>query len=397
MSGITRYLNQPALPVLPIAPKEAPAEVQALYDTNDRLWEYLKTYQACISGLYDLLSRSMNDRHMVGIIAEQPTAAEAGRQFLVTDTTPNTFYVDDGSSWQSLPTWAVPLATTLGGTGLTSYATGDLLYASATNVLSRLAKGTSGYVLQQGASVPSWFNLFGTANNWSATQITSISPTSISGVHKATAHTINISASGNSSAQYYGLLSQSIGVTDFNLTTNRGIVGAYLLADDLRTTGTTTGLLGAEIHAKFEGTGGTVTSAYGAYLVVENTGSGTIGTGYGLYIAPFDRTGTITNSYGVYVEDVTAINYFGNNVGIGTKVFGTSAAQVLGLANGTEPSTSPANMIQLYSKDSSVGGVNATLAIRTEQGVEAIGTFTPSHKLRVWINGVEYWMQLDAV
>ena len=36
------------------------------------------------------------------------------------------------------------------------------------------------------------------------------------------------------------------------------------------------------------------------------------------------------------------------NVGIGVSSFGTSAAKVLGLANATAPTTSPANMGQLY-------------------------------------------------
>ena len=36
------------------------------------------------------------------------------------------------------------------------------------------------------------------------------------------------------------------------------------------------------------------------------------------------------------------------NVGIGVSAFGTSAANVLGLANATAPSTSPAGMGQLY-------------------------------------------------
>jgi len=38
----------------------------------------------------------------------------------------------------------------------------------------------------------------------------------------------------------------------------------------------------------------------------------------------------------------------GGNVGVGVTTFGTSAAKVLGLANATAPSTSPAGMGQLY-------------------------------------------------
>ena len=43
-----------------------------------------------------------------------------------------------------------------GGTGLASYTAGDLLYASGTTALSKLALGTSGYVLTAGASAPQY-------------------------------------------------------------------------------------------------------------------------------------------------------------------------------------------------------------------------------------------------
>lgn len=45
---------------------------------------------------------------------------------------------------------------TFGGTGLTSYTTGDTLYASATNVLSKLAIGSTGNVLTVSGGVPMW-------------------------------------------------------------------------------------------------------------------------------------------------------------------------------------------------------------------------------------------------
>lgn len=54
------------------------------------------------------------------------------------------------------------IATTKGGTGLTSYAIGDILYASDTNTLSKLSAGTSGKVLQiNGSGVPVWSDLDG--------------------------------------------------------------------------------------------------------------------------------------------------------------------------------------------------------------------------------------------
>ena len=44
----------------------------------------------------------------------------------------------------------------LGGTGITSYASGDILYASAANTLSKLAKGSNGQVLKLASGIPSW-------------------------------------------------------------------------------------------------------------------------------------------------------------------------------------------------------------------------------------------------
>jgi hypothetical protein len=54
-------------------------------------------------------------------------------------------------------TWnGTAIGPTYGGTGLTSYVTGDLLYASSTNTLSRLAATTNGYVLTLSGGVPVW-------------------------------------------------------------------------------------------------------------------------------------------------------------------------------------------------------------------------------------------------
>lgn len=44
-----------------------------------------------------------------------------------------------------------------------------------------------------------------------------------------------------------------------------------------------------------------------------------------------------------------------------------------------------------------ISGGSASLSITTAQAVESVGTFTPSHKLKISINGTEYWIQLDAV
>jgi hypothetical protein len=47
-----------------------------------------------------------------------------------------------------------------GGTGLSSFAAGDIMYASGSTAISKLAKGTAGQMLQMnsGASAPVWTN-----------------------------------------------------------------------------------------------------------------------------------------------------------------------------------------------------------------------------------------------
>jgi len=90
----------------------------------------------------------------------------------------------------------------------------------------------------------------------------------------------------------------------------------------------------------------------------------------------------------LYVDD-------NENVGISDTVFGASATQTLGIRTGVAPTTHVDDVIQIFSIDSSDGA--ATLGLFLEQAVEAIGTFTPSDKIKIKINGTEYWIQLDAV
>lgn len=84
----------------------------------------------------------------------------------------------------------------------------------------------------------------------------------------------------------------------------------------------------------------------------------------------------------------------GSNIGIGTETFGTSAAKVLAIFNGTEPSTSPADTIQLYSVDLSAG--NATLGLRTETAVTAAAAGASDAYLNIRINGTTYKLLLHT-
>ena len=58
------------------------------------------------------------------------------------------------TSASALAAGTLPAAA--GGTSFATYTTGDIIYASATNTLSKLAATTNGYVLTLAAGVPSW-------------------------------------------------------------------------------------------------------------------------------------------------------------------------------------------------------------------------------------------------
>jgi len=76
-------------------------------------------------------------------------------------------------------TVAGTLAATSGGTSFSTYATGDIIYASASNTLAKLTAGTNGYVLTLASGVPTWAASSGGVTSFSAstTGLTPSSPT----------------------------------------------------------------------------------------------------------------------------------------------------------------------------------------------------------------------------
>lgn len=83
------------------------------------------------------------------------------------------------------------------------------------------------------------------------------------------------------------------------------------------------------------------------------------------------------------------------NVRIGTgNTWGTSAGKVLAIENGTAPTTSPADMIQLYSVDISAG--NASLGLRTETAVTAAAAGASDAYLNIKVNGTTYKLLLHT-
>ena len=123
-------------------------------------------------------------------------------------------------------------------------------------------------------------------------------------------------------------------------------------------------------------TSGLVHVASAAALTIEaQSGDLILESEDNMYLSPTD-----TGNIGMF----TSSGSFGSGEGV---IFIDNAT--------TNATTSPTSGIILHSRDSS--DANATLALYTEQAPEATATFTQTHRLKVWINNVEYWLSLDAV
>lgn len=74
---------------------------------------------------------------------------------------------------------------------------------------------------------------------------------------------------------------------------------------------------------------------------------------------------------------------------------GVTAYAYLAMDMNGDPGAPAAGTIRIGTKATTDSG--NTIHLRTEQAVEDIGTFTPTKKQRIWLNNVEYWIQLDPV
>lgn len=139
----------------------------------------------------------------------------------------------------------------------------------------------------------------------------------------------------------------------------------------------------ALFNSDFSIVAGTTCSVLLNYHVTNSSGTGTITNNIG-YACPTLTKGTNRVGFLYGYTDVAAPSlpilptglwaiyadidnsYFGANVGIGTVAWGTNANKVLGITNGTAPTTSPADMFQLWAADQVAG--NSCPNIRTENG-----------------------------
>lgn len=80
----------------------------------------------------------------------------AGADGDITEVTAGTGLSGGGNSGAVTLNLSTPVSATNGGTGLSTFTTGDIPYASGTNTLSKLGIGSTGQILTVSGGVPSW-------------------------------------------------------------------------------------------------------------------------------------------------------------------------------------------------------------------------------------------------
>ncbi len=250
-------------------------------------------------------------------------------------------------------TLAVALAPTSGGTGQSTYTTGDTLFASGANTLSKLSIGTAGFVLGSLNGIPTWVATTTLAN--------------ISG-------TLAVGSGGT-------------GVTSF---TANSLLYSNSAGNALAFAGTSTPLFGLGLSYSGGSIGSFVGGAQGTFTIATSS----LYTGTTGQFPYFSGTNTITATSSIFLAT-------SGNVGIGTTTpqwllnpFSATASQLsLSAGAGIAQWAFRNAGGNLYFATTTVAGTATTstsaLTIIGSSGNVGIGTMNPAYKLDVSSSGEE--------
>ena len=283
-----------------------------------------------------------------------PLAANLANGELAINITDGKLFYKDNSSAVQVIGWKVVPATA-GGTGQTSYAVGDLLYADTTTTLAKLADVATGNALISGGVgvAPSWGKIGLT------THVSGILPVANGGTNASTASITSFNNITGYSA------SGATGTTTTNLvfSTSPSITTPTLVGDATLSTGNLViGTSGKGID--FSATAGTGTSELLAdYEEGDWTPSFTFGTAGNLTIVYSSQVGRYTKiGRTVHVEMTMATTTFTHTTASGNATInglpftigGTDATTLTGACGGYVNATYPILGMQFFPTVSSI-------------------------------------------
>jgi len=202
----------------------------------------------------------------------------------------------------------VPIEPQYGGTGLTTYNTGDIIYSNSTNNLTRLPPPASTSLLQMtAAGVPSW-----TASSGIVTSVTGTSPVASSG---GTTPVISLSSGYGDTLNPYASKTANFVLAAPNGSAGVPTFRAVVAADIPTLNQNTSGSAGSVINSLTCGTGisyssGTTYNGSTA-ITINNSGVTSIIAGTGISVSgatgavTVSQSSTTTKAYGSFYDTTT--------------------------------------------------------------------------------------------
>jgi hypothetical protein len=250
-------------------------------------------------------------------LAANLTNSTLGSELAINITDGKLFYKDNSNVVQVIGWKTTP--TTAGGTGLTSYTVGDLLYYSTGTTLSKLNIGTAFYMLgvNAGATAPSW-------------QPSSTSTLTTQGdlLYASAANVLARLAKNTTATRYLSNTGASNNPAWAQIDLTNGVTGTLPVGNGGTGVATLTGVVyGNGASAFTAATGSQIASAIGSTAVTNATNATNVGitrdttTSYG-YLA---WSASASGNNNLRVTDATLYWVPGSNRFYATNVWGTSA------------------------------------------------------------------------
>ncbi|MDG0815896.1 phage tail protein [Bdellovibrio svalbardensis] len=278
----------------------------------------------------------------------------------------------------TVPAWSTSLPATMGGTGQTSFAIGDLLYASTTTAMSRLPAATSGYVLTSNGAgtAPSWQAVSGVIAGLTAGRVT------LSTAANSVGDSPNFTFNSSSGALAIGGTTPAF--TSAGALTVQGAAGS---ATTVGNSGTTSSLVLQSGSGGISLAGNTSVSGSNTFA----TGTGAVSLNGATTVAA-NQNLTMASGTGVYTQTFTgtttdAASIIANALTTGTALNLTSSSASLNSTDGllyvANTGASTSGMVARIQSNSTAGTGLTVLA----NGNVGAGTAAPTSVLD--INGAE--------
>ena len=267
----------------------------------------------------------------------------------------NSAYYLNPSNLQSL----VPVNK--GGTNLSSYAKGDILYASDSNTLGKLTIGTAGYILSNANSLPTWVGYTGSSSSY---VVYSENPTLTIGL-----------TSGSTTFNLVNTTATTVNFAGVATTANIGYAGS-----NASTTNISTGPIQASTTKTINiGTGGNYTSTTNLNLGYTGSGSANVYIG-----SPIGGTTTINSSAVVgYVGSQALFNTTATTINFA----GAATTVNIGASTGTTTVNNDLTVLGNLTVSGTTTTINSTTVTIDDKNIQIGYPIAPATASNTTANG----------